>query len=291
MKEGDLNKLDGLWGTLKRVGEAAREEGIKVAVDAEHSWYQPAIDGYTMLLSQEYNKMPRSGASQKEIERSLPVFYGTYQAYLRRLPAHLDHAIKHAEENDYVLGVKLVRGAYHLQETKKWKDEGRGKFGKDPIWDDKAATDKAYDDALVLLLRRISIDLKKNPTGVPLVGAYFGTHNKESCELVKDRLIAEGLGEEVKETGRIRLMDGVAGRVCTGQLYGMSDELTESVAATYEKSGTPMASKYLPYGALREVLPYLGRRAIENKSLLSGEGGASSERRRVWAEIRRRIGF
>lgn len=140
-------------------------------------------------------------------------------------------------------------------------------------------------------------------------------------------------------------MDGVAGRVCTGQLYGesigllssrvmvlpesieadkfgalcagMSDELTESVAATYEKSGTPMASKYLPYGALREVslekhaldvnlpaqhslplqrttsqvLPYLGRRAIENKSLLSGEGGASSERRRVWAEIRRRIGF
>jgi proline dehydrogenase len=35
-----------------------------------------------------------------------------------------------------VLGVKLVRGAYHLQETKKWKDEGRGKFGKDPIWDE-----------------------------------------------------------------------------------------------------------------------------------------------------------
>jgi len=40
LKEGDLGKLDGLWGTLKRVGEAAREEGIKVAVDAEHSWYQ-----------------------------------------------------------------------------------------------------------------------------------------------------------------------------------------------------------------------------------------------------------
>ena len=61
---------------------------------------------------------------------------GTYQAYLRRLPAHLDHAIRHAEDNGYVLGVKLVRGAYHLQETKKWKDEGRGKFGKDPIWDE-----------------------------------------------------------------------------------------------------------------------------------------------------------
>jgi proline dehydrogenase len=43
LKEGDLNKLDGLWGTLKRVGEAAREEGIKVAVDAEHSWYQVGL--------------------------------------------------------------------------------------------------------------------------------------------------------------------------------------------------------------------------------------------------------
>jgi len=46
LKEGDLNKLDGLWGTLKRVGEAAREEGIKVAVDAEHSWYQVSFFGF-----------------------------------------------------------------------------------------------------------------------------------------------------------------------------------------------------------------------------------------------------
>lgn len=65
-----------------------------------------------------------------------PPCSGTYQAYLRRLPAHLDHAIRHAQDNGYILGVKLVRGAYHLQETKKWKDEGRGKFGKDPIWDE-----------------------------------------------------------------------------------------------------------------------------------------------------------
>ena len=120
----------------------------------------------------------------------------------------------------------------------------------------KQSTDKAYDDALKLLLRRISSDLKKDPKGVPLVGAYFGTHNKESCDLVKDRLVAEGLGEEDEVTGRVKLLDGVAGRVCTGQLYGMSDELTERVAATYERSGTPMASKYLPYGALREVSRY-----------------------------------
>jgi proline dehydrogenase len=49
LKEGDLRKLDGLWGTLKRVGEAAREEGIKVAVDAEHSWYQVSPASHLIL--------------------------------------------------------------------------------------------------------------------------------------------------------------------------------------------------------------------------------------------------
>jgi proline dehydrogenase len=44
--------------------------------------------------------------------------------------------MKHADDNGYALGVKLVRGAYHHQERKKWADEGRGRFGKDPIWDE-----------------------------------------------------------------------------------------------------------------------------------------------------------
>ena len=52
LKEGDLGKLDGLWGTLKRVGEAAREEGIKVAVDAEHSWYQVREAGPSFICRQ-----------------------------------------------------------------------------------------------------------------------------------------------------------------------------------------------------------------------------------------------
>lgn len=294
LRQGDMKTLKELWQVMRRVGAVAREEGVKIAIDAEHSWYQPAIDGYTMILSQEFNKLPSSSALHSEDDvvagRSLPVFYGTYQAYLRRLPNHLAHSLKHARENGYVLGVKLVRGAYHEQEREKWATEGRGQFGKDPIWDDKASTDKAYDDALKLLMNRLAMDLTAKPDGVPSVGAYFGTHNKESCELVKQRLLAEGLGEMTPQ-GKVKLKDGVEGRVCTGQLYGMSDDLTETVAMSYETRGAPMASKYLPYGALREVLPYLGRRAIENKSLLSGEEGAKGERRRVWAEIRRRIHF
>lgn len=115
----------------------------------------------------------------------------------------------------------------------------------------KQSTDKAYDDALDLLIKRLATDLHANPSGVPGLGVYFGTHNKESCNLIKDHLISEGLGKI--KGAHVSLMPGVAGRVCTGQLYGMSDALTEDVARTYENTGTPMASKYLPYGALRDV--------------------------------------
>jgi len=57
---------------------------------------------------------------------------GTYQSYLTRQPTHLVSALKHAEENGYALGIKLVRGAYFDKERKKWKNEGRE--GADPIW-------------------------------------------------------------------------------------------------------------------------------------------------------------
>ena len=57
---------------------------------------------------------------------------GTYQSYLTRQPAYLASAIRHAEENGYALGIKLVRGAYFVRERKKWAEEAR--IGADPIW-------------------------------------------------------------------------------------------------------------------------------------------------------------
>jgi proline dehydrogenase len=86
-------------------------------------------------------------------------------------------------------------------------------------FDSKPSTDKAYDDAVSTLISRLASDLKARPSATPSVGVYFGTHNMQSCDLVKDTLIKEGLGQVV-EGGKVRLMEGVAGRVCTGQLYG-----------------------------------------------------------------------
>lgn len=68
----------------------------------------------------------------------------------------------------------------------------------------------------------------------------------------------------------------------------MCDTITNATADTFSPHGAPIVLKYLPYGALTEVMPYLGRRAIENKTVLKGEGGAKAETDRVAGEMWRR---
>ena len=72
----------------------------------------------------------------------------------------------------------------------------------------------------------------------------------------------------------------------------MGDALTDHVASTFQqqdKSDIPVALKYIAYGKLSEVMPFLGRRATENKSLMSGERGAAAERARISKELWRRV--
>lgn len=69
----------------------------------------------------------------------------------------------------------------------------------------------------------------------------------------------------------------------------MRDDLSEIVTESFEPSRLPMSLKFVAYGRLLEVMPFLGRRAVENKSIMNGPGGAAAERRRVGIELRRRI--
>lgn len=87
-----------------------------------------------MMLSQEFNRLPAPGSAPSSTSAPSPLVYGTYQCYLTRMPAHLVASLAHAEANGYALGVKLVRGAYHEQERKRWTAQGRTAFGADPIW-------------------------------------------------------------------------------------------------------------------------------------------------------------
>ncbi|KAG8714813.1 hypothetical protein FRC11_007044 [Ceratobasidium sp. 423] len=288
MSHEDITALHGLYQNLRQICAQAKKRGVRITVDAEHSWYQPGIDAFVTALSREFNQPSTDGESK--IRNGQPVVYGTYQAYLQRTPLHLARAMDDAKKHGYSLGVKLVRGAYHGQEIayhEKRVAAGEEVEPNPAVWLHKNETDRCFDEAAELLIKHGAASLASRNPRQPKLGLLFGTHNKQSCQHVLDCMIDSGLARK-NEDGLAEVKPEVADMVCFGQLYGMRDELTNWIANVF-KSESPMAFKYLPYGALAEVMPYLSRRAIENQSVLSGEGGAAAERKRAGELIRTRL--
>jgi len=141
--------------------------------------------------------------------------------------------------------------------------------------------------------------VKPSAGRAPRVGVIFGTHNWASSELILGELVNNGLAHENaartdgNRKGTVTVPSDVAERFAFGQLYGMSDSLTNYLVRRI-KSTTPCVIKYVPYGALVEVMPYISRRAVENKSVL-GNGGAVRERkeaaRLIWKRVFGGIGL
>lgn len=160
-----------------------------------------------------------------------------------RNPEYLAQSLKDAKAGGYGIGIKLVRGAYQPQETaahassSSVSDESQAQRSLSispdplpPVWSTKSETDKCFNDAARILVSAVREDIeitrKKGWTGgggVPRVAVMFGTHNKDSCEIVLDAMVQEGLaakgaagdGKEVVKIG-----DEVARRVTLAQLYG-----------------------------------------------------------------------
>lgn len=231
------------WGRLEarmtRIGDAALASDVALYVDAEESWIQPAVDGLVERLMQRYNQ-------QK------PVIFTTAQLYRHDRLAFLRDALRKAQEGGYILGVKLVRGAYMEKERERARRLGY----PSPIHADKAAVDRDYDAALLLCLDNLG-----------RVAFCNATHNEDSSRLLAQAVIDRGL-------------DRRHPHLHFAQLYGMGDHITFNLT----KAGFN-ASKYVPYGPVRDTIPYLIRRAEENRSI-SGQVGR--ELRLVQEEIRRR---
>ncbi|KAK4687508.1 proline dehydrogenase, partial [Tremellales sp. Uapishka_1] len=280
LRKGDLDELKEGYRRVRSLAFKARANGVKLLIDAEHSWHQPALDSITLLLSEEFNQ-------PTEENWKGPLIFGTYQAYLTRQPQYLHAMLEHSVKHGYALGVKLVRGAYFEQERKAWKADGRP--GADPIWKDKAATDNAYNSSITTLLHTLASQIDSSKPQLAL-SVTFGTHNDQSSDRVCEALLQNGLAKTVAN-GKLRLREDVEGKIMVAQLYGMKDDLTDKVAATFEinETSVPVACKYLAYGTLQEVIPFLGRRAVENKSLMSGDSGAGAERKRVGDELKKRL--
>ncbi|KAJ2915633.1 hypothetical protein MD484_g4742, partial [Candolleomyces efflorescens] len=294
----DIRDLRDLYNDLVIICTRAQERGVRLILDAEYSWYQPAMDAMALGLMRQFNALPsRSSKSSPQPHPSVqPLVYTTYQAYLRRTPLHLASCLDDARRNNYALGVKLVRGAYHHQEVSAHHNPNSPSLSHEtqpPVWSTKADTDKAYNECVKLALSAVKDDIEKESSrgqGTLGIGVLFGTHNWDSCNLVLDQLIKIGQGEIVNVSNgveKVKLSDAVVERVAIGQLYGMCDDLTDSIA-TRTISSAPLVIKYVPYGGLTAVLPYLSRRAVENKSVLGG-GAAAKERSRAGNEIWKRV--
>jgi proline dehydrogenase len=181
-----------------------------------------------------------------------PIVYNTYQMYCHASLKNLERAYQDAVDKNYFLGAKLVRGAYMEKERARAEEKGY----PDPIQPNKAASDRDFDAALrfcVLHHRRIAL--------------CAGTHNEQSSILLT----------QLMEENQIAPQNP---NFYFAQLYGMSDHISYNLA----NAGFNVA-KYVPYGPVKAVLPYLFRRAAENTAVA---GQSSREFGLIQAEIRRR---
>ncbi len=165
--------------------------------------------------------------------------FNTLQLYRNDRVAHLEMLLKLAKDKNFFVGLKLVRGAYHEQEIERAKEKGYDC----PVYTAKETTDIDYNKALTLCIENIDF-----------VSVCAGTHNEESLVLLIELLEKHSISKDDK-------------RVYFSQLLGMSDHISYNAA----KAGFNVV-KYVPYGPVKDVLPYLIRRAEENTSIAGQMG-------------------
>lgn len=180
------------------------------------------------------------------------IVYNTYQMYCTNSMDNLIHDYHDALHGEYFIGAKLVRGAYMEKERKRAQELEY----PSPIQPDKQATDNAFNNALEFCLEHID-----------RIYVMCGSHNDESNRLLTERMAEKNLSREDP-------------RIWFAQLYGMSDNISFNLA----KAGYNVV-KYVPYGPVKAVMPYLLRRAQENTSVA---GQSSRELTLIRRELRRR---
>ncbi len=224
---------------IDQLSSDAKKAGIALYFDAEESWIQREIDDLVNQLMQRYN-------------RESATVYNTYQIYRRDKLNDFKEAAKKASTDGYILGAKLVRGAYVVKEA----EYAERHHTVNPLHNNKASVDHDFNEAVHYSIHHIAH-----------VAMCIGSHNIESC-----RLALMKATEDSKALNHPHLV--------FSQLYGMSDPLSNNLAH-YGAN----VSKYMPYGQAKFLLPYLIRRAEENKSV---QGQMSREHQQIVEEVLRR---
>lgn len=231
-------EFDRIKNRIYTICKSAYDNQVRIFIDAEESWIQDTIDGIAREMMLQFNQQTA-------------IVYNTIQLYRHDRLAFLKTSFEDALKHNYVLGVKLVRGAYMEKERARAAEMNYNS----PIQPDKAASDRDYNEALTFCVKNIN-----------RIHVCAGTHNEDSSLLLA-RLMQE---HHIAPNDQ---------RIYFSQLFGMSDHISYNLA----NAGYNVA-KYLPYGPVKSVMPYLFRRAAENTSV-KGQSGReltliSKERKR-----------
>ena len=175
----------------------------------------------------------------EKFNKEKAIVWNTIQMYRTGRLEYLAQDLENAKAKNYFLGYKFVRGAYMEKERKRAEEMNY----PDPIQPTKQASDDNYNAAIDFVLQNLE-----------RVSGFFGTHNEKSTELVMSKMQTMNLPHDHPQ-------------IHFGQLYGMSDNITYFLGS--EKYNV---CKYLPYGPVKDVVPYLTRRAQENTSVAGQTG-------------------
>jgi len=224
---------------IEKICKKSHDSKVPLFIDAEESWIQNAIDDVAIKMMKKYNT--------KKVW-----IYNTLQLYRHDRLAYLKELITIAKKNNFLIGIKLVRGAYHKKEIQRAKEKNYSI----PVHLEKDKTDKDYNQAINLCVQNIDI-----------ISFCAGTHNEKSSALLINLLNKYKISKNDK-------------RIYFSQLLGMSDHISYNAA----KNGFNVA-KYVPYGPIKDLIPYLIRRAEENKSI---SGQMNRELKNIISEKNRR---
>jgi proline dehydrogenase len=200
---------------------AAKKIGVKMLIDAEESWIQPAIDEIAESLMEKYNK-------------KTPLIYTTLQMYRKDRMIYMKNLYDKATKRNFKVGIKLVRGAYIEKENlKAFKLRIPS-----PICKSKELTDQNFNNGIDYMLSKLDYG-----------SLFLGSHNEQSILRVTEWMSQNKISKNHPH-------------IWFSQLYGMADHISFNLAS----SGYQVV-KYVPYGPVNEVIPYLIRRAEENTSI------------------------
>lgn len=226
LTEDEKQEWQRVVNRMEKIMAAAAATEVSVLVDAEETWIQDPVDALTMQMMEKYN-------------RQRAVVYNTIQLYRHDRLQFLKDSYVEADKKSFILGAKIVRGAYMEKERKRAEELNY----PSPIQPNKDASDRDYNEAVKFIINNID-----------KIALIVASHNEYSNLYTTQLMQQKGIPANHKH-------------VHFSQLYGMSDNITFNLA----RDGYSV-SKYLPFGPIKDVIPYLMRRAQENSSV-SGQTG------------------